>query len=93
VGQSQFELLLHDLFTNPCLKEVRMLPLVAIWVIWITLNSCIFEDKHHPPFQVTRQVLGILSHYKGISGSLKSHVIGSMEINKCIPWGFFDEAS
>lgn len=74
------------------MKETRILPHLVTWGIWLSQNSCIFKDKWLPSFQVTPQVLGMLSVYKGCSKSKKAQMIDSMVTNKHIALEYFDEA-
>jgi hypothetical protein len=52
-------------------KDVKYLPLLIIWGVWLARNSLIFQEKPTVPEVTTTQSLAILSYYpqeKGLEG-------------------------
>jgi hypothetical protein len=45
-------------YNNPGLKDLRGLPCIICWGIWLARNSPLFEDKIIPPFQIISQAGG-----------------------------------
>jgi hypothetical protein len=76
--------------TNPMVKDIKSLPLVVAWGIWLAQNHSLFEDSSSYPSQCVVQSLSIFSSFpQAISSSLfipheNKHIL------KEHPWAFFD---
>jgi hypothetical protein len=79
-------------FINRELKQLRVLPYLVLWGIWLACNSSLFEDKYVPSFRTVAQCLGLLSFYKIPSVNKPLRIVGEPRIDKSFPWSFFDSA-
>jgi len=72
---------------------LRALPCIFIWGIWIARNKVIFQDYRTPLETVAAQAVSIVQHYRVPGRECKSRDIRVEQIDKKMPWGYFDGAS
>ena len=66
------------------------LPLLVIWGVWIARNNWIFADKGCTPEITANVVGGILTAFpQHVKVKLQREIL-AVEIDKSLPWGFFD---
>lgn len=58
----------------------------------ISLKCILFEQKYIPPLQVVAQIVSLFQVLKRDSISKTPQQVGTLQIDKSIPWGFFDGA-
>jgi hypothetical protein len=78
----------NEWFMRKDLKQLRVIPFLVLWRIWIARNESIFEGKLVPSFQVASQVLSLLPFFQVPSKVPKVSNMLPPQINKSIPWGF-----
>jgi hypothetical protein len=74
-------------------KSFKSLPLTLAQGIWLVINEKIFEGKDTLSFKCAYQSMKILSSFPRFSYVLHCEWISKLNINKEIPWYFFDKAS
>ena len=75
------------------LNSLRVVPCIIAWGIWITRNKIIFQDCRIPMESVVAQIVAIIQHFREPEKPLKHRPVREEQIDKAIPWGFFDGAS
>jgi len=73
--------------------NIRALPCIITWGIWMARNKIIFEDKWTEPDIVAAQCMGILQAFPQVNPKQNPRNIGDLVIDKSIPWAFFDGAA
>ena len=79
--------------TTPLTIQFRALPLLHIWGIWLARNKATFLEKASSPEEVAKKGLEILSYFPQTKDSPAPRIILEEQIDKEIPWVFFDGAS
>jgi ribonuclease HI len=74
-------------------KSLRALPLLIIWGVWLVRNSLIFKGVPSAPEITVAKSLAILTSLPTQEVRVKTRQSQEVEIDKTIPWGFFDGAS
>lgn len=74
-------------------KNLRNLPPIICWGIWIARNKSIFRDQNTPFEAIAIQSLAILASIPPAESSLKPPKFKIIHIREGIPWAFFDGAS
>jgi hypothetical protein len=88
--QGIFGRLFFSLVWKKGVEALRAIPYLTLWSIWLARNSIMFEGKFVPAFKVFAQVLGLLPFYKSITGTKPPRAIGELNVDKTLPWIFFD---
>jgi hypothetical protein len=73
--------------------ELKSLPPIIFWGIWLARNSLIFQEKTIAPQVTAAQSLSIFSHFSQnpTKSGPKSHTPEQIYFTK--PWAYFDGAS
>jgi hypothetical protein len=74
------------------LNPFREVPFLINWGIWLAHNSSLFEDKPIPYFQISTQVLAMLSIYKPNVSIKEWRIVGALSVDMYYAWSFFDGA-
>jgi len=72
---------------------LRATPCIFAWGIWITWNKVIFQDCRVPLESIAAQVVSIVQHFKVLEKPSQPRGIREENIDKDVPWGYFDGAS
>jgi len=72
---------------------MKALPLLVIWGVWIARNDMIFSEKCCTPEIMATLASGILMAYPQHIRVKNQRDILEVEIDKSVPWGFFDGAT
>jgi hypothetical protein len=80
---------LHD----PRYRELKALPPILIWGIWLARNTTLFLDKASVPEKTVAQSLSILSHFPQTKKGPSIQSFSPEQIDKSKPWDYFDGAS
>ena len=72
---------------------LRATPCIFAWGIWITRNKVIFQDCRIPLDIVAAQIVSIVQHFKAPVKASRTRGTQEEQIEKNIPWGYFDGAS
>ena len=64
-----------------------------MWGIWLARNKAIFLEKASSSEEVAKQGLDILSYFPQTKDNPNLRVITDEQLEKDIPWAFFDGAS
>jgi ribonuclease HI len=78
---------------DPRNKEIKSLPLLISWGIWLARNARIFKEKASIPEVIVAQSLSILSHFPQSKEAPTLRVRKQEAIDSSKPWVFFDGAS
>jgi ribonuclease HI len=78
---------------DPRYKELKSLPPIINWGIWLARNTTIFLDKASSPEKTAAQSLSILSHFPQTKKGPSIQPIQTETIDKSKPWAYFDGAS
>jgi hypothetical protein len=78
---------------DPSLKQIKALPLLICWGIWLARNAEIFKDKAIILEVIAAQSLDILSHFPQSKEVPIVYLRITEDIDKSKPWELFDEAS
>lgn len=73
--------------------NMRNLPLIICWGVWIARNRCIFQDKETPVTATAIQCVSIYSSIPDPEVKKSQAQIKAGNIKEGIPWAFFDGAS
>eukprot|EP00253_Pinus_taeda_P017420 PITA_17420 len=73
--------------------NLRNLPLIISWGIWIARNKSIFQDKSTPSAITASQSTAIFSCIPEPKEGQSQRIIPELQITKGIPWAFFYSAS
>ena len=73
--------------------SVRSLPLLVIWGVWLARNNLFFVDKACTPKIAAGLSCGILTAFPEHIKVSRHREALEVEIDKSIPWGFFDGAT
>eukprot|EP00253_Pinus_taeda_P013898 PITA_13898 len=73
--------------------NLRNLPLIISWGIWIARNKSIFQDKSTPSAITASQSTAIFSCIPEPKEGQSQRIIPDLQITEGIPWAFFDGAS
>ena len=73
-------------------KLHRIIPLIISWVIWITRNSLIFEDRRSSNLDIASKAAGIILFFSDGEKPPRAREVSAEAINKELPWGYFDGA-
>lgn len=73
--------------------NMRNLPLIICWGVWIARNRCIFQDKRTPISVTAIQCVSIYSSIPDPEVKKSQVQIKDVNIKEGIPWAFFDGAS
>eukprot|EP00253_Pinus_taeda_P031398 PITA_31398 len=73
--------------------NLRNLPLIISWGIWIARNRSIFQDKDTPIALTAVQGAAIFSSIPRPKESSSQRNVPKVQISEGIPWAFFDGAS
>ena len=79
--------------SSPHTTQLRALPLIHIWGIWLARNRVIFLKKASSPEEVPRKGLDILSYFPQTKNNPSPRIIAPEQLDKNISWAFFDGAS
>lgn len=71
----------------------RSLPLLVIWGCWLVRNNLIFEEKACTPEIIGAMAVGIIFPFPQHIRAAKQREVLELEIDREIPWGFFDGAA
>jgi len=71
------------------LKEIRALPILVSWGIWLIRNEVVFENHSSPLQKISQEVHGLFPFYKQISKLKAQRVLRNITINRDYPWGFY----
>jgi len=71
------------------MKEIRALPILVSWGIWLIRNEVVFENHSSPSQKISQEVHELLPFYKHISKLKAKMVLRNITINRDYPWGFF----
>ena len=82
-----------DWSSSPQTIQLRALSLIHIWGIWLARNRVIFLEKAISLEEVARKGLDILSYFPQTKNIPTPRIIASEQLDKSIPWAFFDGAS
>ena len=74
-------------------EKYRALPLIITWGIWGARNRFIFDDRWTEPDIVAAHCVGTLQHFPQVTNSKPKRNVGILEIDRSIPWAFFDGAA
>lgn len=74
-------------------KNLRNLPPIICWGIWITRNKSIFKDQSTPVEVIAMQSSAIFSSIPPAESSRKTRQSKIVQIREGIPWAFFDGAA
>ena len=77
----------------PQTTQLRALLLIHMWGIWLARNRVIFLEKATSPEEVAKKGLDILSYFPQTKNNPSPRIIVLEQLNKNIPWAFFDGAS
>jgi hypothetical protein len=80
---------IHD----PRFKELKSLPLIISWGIWLARDAAIFKDKASLLERIIAQSLTILSHFPQSKEGPTLQLKQTESINKSKPWAYFNQAS
>jgi hypothetical protein len=74
-------------------KELKALPPIVFWGIWLARNSTTFQEKDTAPEITTAQSLSIISHFpqNPTRTGQKTHTPEQIDFTKS--WAYFDGAS
>eukprot|EP00253_Pinus_taeda_P007952 PITA_07952 len=73
--------------------NLRNLPLIISWGIWIARNKSLFQDKEIPVAITATQGAAIYSSLPVPKDSSPQRIVPELQIAEGIPWAFFDGAS
>jgi hypothetical protein len=76
-------------FLRKELEELRVVPYLVMWGIWLARNSSLFNEKYIPTLQVTTQAVSLLPFYKETIKKKTIRILGNLQVDKSYPWGFF----
>ena len=79
--------------SSPQTTQLKALPLIHIWGIWLARNRDIFLEKASSPEEVARKGLDIIAYFPQERNTPPPRIIVPEQINKNNPWAFFDGAS
>jgi ribonuclease HI len=79
----------QEWFIRRELNPFREVPFLVTWGIWLAHNSSLFEDKPIPYFQISTQVLALLSVYKPNVSIKEWRVVGALSVDRSYAWSFF----
>ena len=82
-----------DWSSSPQTTELKALSLIHIWGLWLARNRVIFLEKESSPEEVERKGLDVLSYFPQSRNTPRPRIIVPKQLNKNIPWAFFDGAS
>ena len=77
---------------NKEIKDIKSLPIIALWFIWNAINLSFFEDTILLPSQVAIFNLGLLK-FPQDNLAVKIRIIAAEIIDKSYPWGYFDASA
>lgn len=83
----------HSWVSNSNNRNFKALPLIILWDVWIARNKFIFQETPSCPEVIAVNSLSILSFYPQCNDAPRIRVVQNEEINKAIPWAYFDGAS
>jgi len=75
------------------LTKHKFLPLLVIWGIWLARNKAIFHDKPSLPEHIGALAVGIFNSFPEHVRAAKQRRDLVVEIDRSVPWGFFDGAA
>jgi len=87
------ELTHKDWISDRDTARFRALPCILTWGIWIARNRYIFKNKWTEPDVVVVNSMGILQAFPQVSQNLTMCFVEALELDKSIPWAFFDGAA
>ena len=79
--------------TSPQTTRIRALTLLHMWGIWLARNKVIFHEESNSLEKVAQEGLDILSYPPKTKNSPNLRIIIPEQLDKNIPWDFFDGAS
>ena len=82
-----------DWSSSPQTSQLKALPLIHIWGLWLARNKVIFLKKYSSPKEVARRGLDIISYFPQARNTPSPRIIVPEQLNRNTPWDFFDGAS
>jgi hypothetical protein len=70
-------------------KNIKALPLLIHWGIWLAQNASIFKEKVSLPDIIAAKSLAILAHFPQEKGAPPPRQVVEEQINFTRPWDFF----
>jgi len=71
----------------------KFLPLLVIWGIWLARNQAIFNDKPSLPEHTSAMAVGMFNAFPEHIRAAKQKRDLEVDIDRSVPWGFFDGAA
>jgi len=71
----------------------KFLPLLVIWGIWLARNKAIFDDKPSLSEHISALAVGMFNSIPEHIRAAKQKRDLEVEIDRTVPWGFFDGAA
>ena len=69
------------------------LPLLVIWGVWLARNKFLFNDKACNPAITASFSCGFMNAFPQYIRSTRQREALDVELDKTVPWGFFDGAT
>lgn len=70
--------------------KLKYLPLLVIWGIWLAQKNAIFQEKSSLPELTSALSVGMFNSFPEHVKAAKQRRALEVEIDKTVPWGFFD---
>jgi hypothetical protein len=83
----------REWMTNPQNQNIKSLPLIINWGVWLAQNSVIFNEKYSIPEHIVAQSLSILSHFPQGKDEPQVRNVVAETVDQTKPWAYFDGAS
>ena len=72
--------------------NLRVVPFIISWGVWIARNEVIFNNRPCTPVEIAIKVVGIIAFFSYLVYVPRRRVMAEELINKAIPLGYFDGA-
>lgn len=79
--------------SQPEAKQIKSLPLIVVWSVWLARNRALFNDSLNPVQVTVPNSLAIMEAFKQIKKGPKIREIIPKVIDKTSAWAFFNGAS
>jgi len=79
--------------SQPEAKQIKSLPLIVVWSVWLARNCALFNDSLNPVQVTVPNSLAIMEAFKQIKKGPKIREIIPKVIDKTSAWAIFNGAS
>ena len=74
-------------------QQQRKLPLLVLWGVWLARNQAIFKDVFCTPAITSTMTVGLYNSFPEHIRAGRDRRIITLDIDKSLPWDFFDGAA